>query len=184
MLKNFLSPQAYQELQREKARRLIERAATRSVGGVLEFTTVTKPDYNVNWHHRVLCDYLDRFVSGEIKRLMVFMPPRHGKSELVSRRLPAYILGRDPSAGVIACSYSADLASRMNRDVQRIIDSDAYGRIFPDTRLYGANVRTVAKGTYLRNSDIFEVVNHRGFYRSAGVGGGITGMGFNYVDLS
>lgn len=147
---------------------------------LLHFTNYTFPGYETNWHHAVLCDYLDRFATGEIKRLMVFMPPRHGKSELVSRRLPAYILGLNPDAQVIATSYGADLAQRMNRDVQRIIDSDAYRRLFPDTQLYGSNVRTVAQGAYLRNSDIFEVVNQRGAYRSAGTGGGITGMGFNF----
>ncbi len=101
-------------------------------------------------------------------------------SELVSRRLPAYILGKRPDAQIIACSYSADLAQRMNRDTQRIIDDTRYRELFPGTQLFGANVRTVAQGTYLRNSDIFEVVGHRGTYRSAGVGGGITGMGFDY----
>jgi predicted phage terminase large subunit-like protein len=138
------------------------------------------PAYQVNWHHRVLCHYLDRFVRREIKRLMVFMPPRHGKSELVSRRLPAYIFGVNPDAKIIACSYGADLASRMNRDVQRIMDTDHYRAAFPASQLFGANVRTVAQGTYLRNSDIFEIVDHAGIYRAAGVGGGITGMGFDY----
>jgi len=143
------------------------------------FVRLTFPGYEWGWHHRLLCSRLDDLVAGRITRLMVFMPPRHGKSELVSRRLPAFILGRDPDASLIACSYSSDLASRMNRDVQRIIDSDEYRRIFPGTRLYGKNVRTIADGAYLRNSDIFEVVGHRGVYRSAGTGGGITGMGFD-----
>ncbi|WP_373844366.1 hypothetical protein [Clostridium sp.] len=51
---------------------------------LVNFTTYTYPEYEVNWHHKVLCDYLDRFVNGEIERLTVFMPPRNGKSELVS----------------------------------------------------------------------------------------------------
>lgn len=150
---------------------------------VLAFTQYTKPDYFVGWHHRILCDYLDRFAAGEIPRLMVFLPPRHGKSELVSRRLPAYILGRDPNTTIIASSYSADLASRMNRDVQRIIDTPLYHDLFPNTQLFGSNVRTVARGSYLRNSDIFEIVSYSGVYRSAGVGGGITGMGGQYLIL-
>lgn len=107
------------------------------------------------------------------------MIPTHN-SELVSRRLPAWILGREPDANIIACSYGADLASRMNRDVQRIIDSEEYRSVFPDTQLFGKNIRTLAAGTWMRNSDLFEVVGHRGSYRSAGVGGGITGMGFDY----
>lgn len=113
-------------------------------------------------------------------RLMVFMPPRHGKTELVSRRLPAYVLGRNPNAQIIATSYSDDLASRNNRDTQRIMDSPEYAALFPDTQLNSSNVKTNARGGYLRNSDMFEVVGHRGSYRSAGVGGGITGMGFDF----
>lgn len=147
---------------------------------LLDFTEFTKPDYQTNWHHEVLCNYLDRFSAGEIKRLMVFMPPRHGKSELVSRRLPANLLGLNPDASIIACSYSADLASRMNRDVQRVMETPAYAKVYPKTRLFGSNVRTAAGGPYMRNSDIFEVVGHQGSYRSAGVGGGITGMGFDF----
>jgi hypothetical protein len=114
---------------------------------------------------------------------MIFAQPRSGKSELVSRRLPAYILGRDPDATIIAASYGADLARRMNRDVQRIIDTPEYQRLFPDTQLWGKNVRSVADGSYLRNSDLFEVVGHRGFYMSVGVGGALTGMGSKYMVL-
>lgn len=144
---------------------------------LLDFTMYTKRDYYVNWHHAKLCECLDKFVNGEITRLMVFMPPRHGKSELVSRRLPAFILGRRPDCSVIACSYSADLASMMNRDVQRIIDDVKYTKVFPGTKLSGENGRKSPNSSYLRNSDIFEIVDHKGIYRSAGVGGGITGMG-------
>lgn len=102
-------------------------------------------------------------------------------SEIASRRFPAYALGRYPDLSIIATSYSADLASRMNRDVQRVIDDEAYSEIFPGTRLYGKNIRTVASGAYMRNSDLFEVVGRRGVYRSAGVGGGITGMGGDVI---
>ena len=112
-----------------------------------------------------------------LRNLMVSMGPRHGKTELISRRLPAFAFGLNPNLRVIACSYGADLASLINRDVQRIIDEPRYAEIFPDTTLSSSNVRTVATGNYLRNSDIFEIVGHRGGYRSAGIGGGITGMG-------
>lgn len=147
---------------------------------LLAFTRYTMPDFQVSWHHQIVADHLTRFARGEIKRLMLFMPPRHTKSELVSRRLPAFIYGINPNARIIAASYSADLAQRMNRDVQRIIDTPEYGRLFPDTRLFGKNIRTVADGSYLRNSDIFEIVGRDGVYRGAGIGGGITGMGFDY----
>jgi len=165
------------ELNKRRKFAHIERAKN----NILDFTTYTKSDYNVNWHHKLLCSYLDRFVAGDIRRLMVFMPPRHGKSELVSRRLPAYIFGKNPNAKIIAASYSADLARLMNRDTQRIIDSEEYCDVFPKTRLFGKNIRAMADGSYLRNSDIFEIVGCRGIYRCGGVGGGITGMGADYA---
>lgn len=171
---------AAQILAERQAQRIDRARAALGRRHLLHFTNYTFPQYRVNWHHRVLCDALDRFARGELKRLMVFMPPRHGKSELVSRRLPAYLLGRNPNASIIATSYGADLASRMNRDVQRIIDTPEYAALFPETRLNSSNVRTVADGTYLRNSDLFEIVGRRGSYRSAGVGGAITGMGFDF----
>jgi len=148
---------------------------------LLDFTTYTYPGYEVNWHHRLICEHLDRFATERNQRLMVFVQPRAGKSELISRRLPAYILGRDPDAPIIATSYSASLASAMNRDVQRIMDSDEYHRLFPDTKLWSKNVRSDAQGSWLRNSDMFEVVGRRGYYLSAGVGGGITGRGGRYI---
>lgn len=102
--------------------------------------------------------------------------PTHN-SEIVSRRLPAYFLGRFPDAPMIACSYSAMLAQRMNRDTQRIIMSPEYGLVFPETTLNNSNVRSTSKGAWIRNSDEFEVVGRRGIYRSAGVGGSVTGFG-------
>ena len=153
--------------------------------GLAPFIFRIMPQYHMGWVHQEICDKLDRFLldvqEGRSPRLMITMPPRHGKSELASRMFPAYALGRNPDLSIIATSYSADLASRMNRDVQRIIESEEYGAIFPGTSLYGKNIRTVASGAYMRNSDIFEIVGRKGVYRSAGVGGGITGMGGNII---
>jgi predicted phage terminase large subunit-like protein len=106
---------------------------------------------------------------------MVFCPPQHGKSELVSRRLPAFMLGKNPNLKIAGASYSADLSQSFNREVQRIIQDPAYAELFPGTRLNDSNVKTSAKGSWLRNADIFEVVGSRGFYKSVGVGGPLTG---------
>ena len=165
-----MNPPTLDEFDQELARRCL-----------LDFTTYTYPGYEVNWHHELVCDHLNRFATERDQRLMIFMQPRAGKSELVSRRLPAYLLGRNPDAWVVAASYSAGLAERMNRDVQRIMDEENYQRIFPDTKLWGKNVRSVAGGTYLRNSEIFEIVGRRGGYKCAGVGGALTGMGGQYL---
>ena len=87
---------------------------------LLDFIKYTKSDYEVNWHHELICSELDAFLEDpERKRLMVFVAPRTGKSEIISRRLPAYYLGRNPDGQVIATSYGADLAQSMSRDVQR-----------------------------------------------------------------
>lgn len=116
-------------------------------------------------------------------RLMIFAPPRSGKSEIASRRFPAYALGKHPNWNIISCSYSSDLSNRMSRDTQRIIDSPQYHEVFPDTCLNGSNVRTVANGA-IRTAELWETISrdgklHGGSYRSAGVNGGITGQGMN-----
>lgn len=137
-----------------------------------DFIRYVRPGYVFNWHHLVLIDHLQRLADGEFSQLIVMMPPRHGKSELVSRLFPAWMLARNTDEQIIAASYSADLAGAMNRDCQRIISSEQYKEIFPDTNLSeGKDVGTV------RNSKRFDVVGSRGYYVSAGVGGGITGVG-------
>lgn len=143
------------------------------------FVRLTKSDYQFNWHHLHLIEKLQDFADGKIKRLMVFMPPRHGKSELASRRFPAWLLGRNPRAKIIATSYAAELASSFNRDVQRIIDEPKFKELFPETRLVGPGVKS--EKSWLRNNDIFEIVDHGGFYRCAGVGGAITGLGGDFL---
>ncbi len=147
---------------------------------LLTFAAFTKDDFAINWHHTIVAEAMDRFFKRDIVNLMIFLPPRMGKTELVSRRFPASALGRDPERRIIATSYSDSLASAANRDVQRIVDSDDYRSIYPQTTLSGENVRSNVTGSWLRNNDIFEIVGHRGFYRSAGIGSGITGFGFDF----
>lgn len=103
------------------------------------------------------------------------MPPRHGKSELVSRRLPAWLLGHHPDENVLICSYGASLANEMNADVQRVMDSSAYARTFPGVRLSRRGGAEAA-----RRADLAAVVGRRGVLRSAGAGGPIVGKGFSY----
>lgn len=137
-----------------------------------DFIEYVKPDYEFNWHHLELIEALQRLAERKTKRLIVMMPPRHGKSELVSRLFPAWILGRNPNEQIITASYSADLASAMNRDCQRVISSTEYKGLFPATKMNdGKQVGTV------RNNSRFDIVGTKGYYVSAGVGGGITGVG-------
>ena len=144
------------------------------------FVQYVQPGYLMGWVHERICAELDRFlqavVDGKSPRLMLTMPPRHGKTTLASRCFPAYVLGRYPDMSIIATSYSADLASRINRDVQRIMDDALYADLFPESSLSKPQ-RSTIYGNFLRNSDLFEIVGHKGTYRSTGVGGGITGQG-------
>ena len=149
---------------------------------LLNFTMYTMPDYEINWHHRIMCDYLEQWAFGDIKRLMIFMPPGSGKSELVSIRLPAWILGRNPNAFIMATSYSASLIRGMNKAVQRILQSEEYHELFPETQLYTKSARKDqdVEGTYTKNTEEFEIVNNKGYYKCAGVGGSITGKRFQF----
>lgn len=157
---NF-DPAIYQALKRRRCRESFRR-----------FIQYVHPAYFFNWHHDILIDACQRLAERKIKRLIVMMPPRHGKSEIVSRLFPAWALGRNPNEQIITASYSADLASAMNRDCQRIISSEAYQSIFQNTTLSdGRQVGVV------RNNSRFDIPGYKGHYLSAGVGGGITGVG-------
>ncbi|KER02829.1 phage terminase large subunit [Photorhabdus temperata] len=164
-------------------RRAIEKACT----SLMDFTLYTNSRYETGWFNELLCLELDQFLrdveNGKMPRLMIFAPPRSGKSELASRRLPAYALGKHPNWHIISCSYSSDLANRMSRDTQRIIDTEKYQDVFPNTRLNGTNIRTLAGGA-IRTAELWEVLDAKGqlqggSYRAAGVNGGITGQGMN-----
>ena len=157
---------------------------------LLEFTKLTNPNFKAGWSHKIIAYYLEKYWRGEIN-LILSLPPRHSKSELASRNLPAWGFGHNPDYEIISCSYADSLASRMNRDCQRIIESDIYREIFPNTRIQDLRKNfqgnpildddgeeITVTGNHLKNNSIFQIVGRRGVYRSAGVGGGITGMGF------
>ena len=152
----------------EAARELLLRRHSRK--RLLSFVCYTKKDYRINWHHRLLAERLDQLLAGAIRRLVVVMPPRHGKTELVSRRLPAFFLGREPAGKVICCSHTAELATQISRQVKRIMASAEYRRLFPQTVL--GTKRTGAAD----RADYWETTAG-GYFRAAGVGGAITGMG-------
>lgn len=145
------------------ARELLDRRAARR--GLIAFTKYTNPAYIAAPHHELIAAKLEAVARGEIKRLMICMPPRHGKSELASRRFPAWLFGLDPERQVIAASYNSDLANDFGREVRNIVASDEYGNLF-DARLaedsQAANRWHTDKG---------------GMYVAAGVGTAITGRG-------
>jgi len=132
---------------------------------LLDFVKYRFTAYRENWHHRLLADALERVERGELKRLIVNMPPRHGKSELVSVNFPAWCMGRNKDRSIMAASYSAALATDFGRKVRNIMDLAEYKILF-DTRLAED---AQAKGAWATNG--------RGEYNALGVGGAATGKG-------
>lgn len=150
------------EMQRRSARRRFE-----------EFPMYVNPKYTMMWFHRLIARHCQMLFDGEIGKLMITVAPQHGKSELVSRMFPAWALGVEPDLKIVGCSYSATLAGTFNRAIQRVIGSDEYKALFPDTFL---NDERLAKYRgYVCNAEMFETVGHTGFYKSVGVGGSLTG---------
>ena len=137
------------------------------------FLGYSNPKYELEWFHKEIADHCQMLLEGKIKNLMVFMPPQHGKSEIISRNFPAFAFGQNPDLKIVGSSYSADLAEQFSRAIQRTIDSREYHEIFPDTYLNGSDGRYVKN--CIRNVDFFELVGHRGFYKAVGVGGALTG---------
>lgn len=149
----------------------IVKAASRN--RLINFARYMQPDLALEPFHVVYYTLLDMFAHGKIRKMIVQMPPQHGKSEGSSRKLPAFMLGLDPDKKICIGSYAATIARDFNRDVQRIIDTANYRDLFPETYLNGSNVVTMAN-TYLRNSDVIEMVGHKGSLRVVGRGGSLT----------
>ena len=156
------------------ARALRERLNRESRSDLLRFTLATMPTFRPAGFHETYYKILTAFAVGDIKKLMVLMPPQHGKSEGSTRRLPAFILGKDPDKKVAIVSYNAPKARKFNREIQRIIDTPEYYDIFPETVLNDSYV-TSTEGTWFRNVDECEIVGHRGGFKTVGVGGPLTG---------
>ena len=148
----------------EAAKELLRRRAART--GLIGFTEYTLPSYQSAWHHILIANKLDAVARGEIDRLMINMPPRHGKSELASRRFPAMLLGVKPELSIISASYNMDKASEFGGEVRDIVRAAEYRALFPHIEL---KEDTTAKG--------FWRTEQGGYYIAAGVGTAITGRG-------
>lgn len=135
---------------------------------LVDFNRYIYPGYQENWHTQLICDALEKVLSGEIRFLMIEAPPRHSKSIHVSQLFPAYVMGKNKDDDVIVSSYSGDLAITHGRETRNIIDSSDFQNLF-DTKL---SADSKAKGKWNTNG--------RGAYNAAGVGGSITGKGAKY----
>lgn len=141
-------------------------AAKASLG---EFMRLLFPEYDQQPFHKVMVNKLEAVERGEIKRLMLNMPPRRGKSVHSSLYFPAWFMGRNPGKSVIACAHTASLANDFSRKVRRIVtdpDNPFHLRVLGDE---GAVQQWGVEGG--------------GVYVAAGVGGGITGKGAHLLSV-
>jgi predicted phage terminase large subunit-like protein len=145
---------------------------------LMPFTQRMNPLYDPAWYHHRIAQELDLVLAGKTPRIMLFMPPQHGKTELASRNLVALALGRNPDMHVIFGTYNATRAAEVSGEVQRIMASDDYGVLFPGTRLASD------KDPEVRQAAKFGVVGRRGGYQAAGIGQRIAGipMGLGVID--
>ncbi len=136
------------------------------------YITYTKTDYITSQFSEEVCKALDKFVedmlAGKRPILVLQAPPQHGKTEIVSRKLPAYLLGRFPNWRVGAASYDSGLANDNGQDVRRNINSHEHKVLFP--------ISTVARGKYDRDTiGQFNAPGGTGGYKGVGIGQGLTG---------
>jgi len=166
---------------------------------LVDFECYIAPYYRPARHHRLVGEYLEQVelyirTKGKegIDRLLILEPPRHGKSEQVSRHFPAWVLGRLPDTRIILASYGADLATKFSRAARDVVLSDKYRAVFGElasSREPLANRTGITDpgykdvGPVVLSEDSRSVVSwdlkapQRGGLMAAGVGGGITGTG-------
>jgi len=151
--------------------RMVDELATRnanqaSYDDLLAFCKKMDPNYIVGRHHRLLANMLMDIEKGVKDRICVNMPPRHGKSQLVSIFYPAWFLGRNPDKKVMMVSHTTDLAVDFGRKVRNLIATDGYKEVFPTVSLA---IDSKSAGRWN--------TNHKGEYFACGIGSSIAGRG-------
>lgn len=144
---------------------------------LLPYVAYQWPQYQDAPHHRLICRKLEAVERGEIKRLMIFVPPRHGKSLLASTYFPAWYLGRNPDKYIITATYGQDLADDFGRQVKNQMADPAFQEIFPGVAVADdsrASRRFAVDGDV---GGIEQSTNRQGAYYAVGVGGPLTGRG-------
>jgi predicted phage terminase large subunit-like protein len=160
-----MAPKASPE-NRAKIQALLEMdKIERSKESFLYFVTQMWPIFISGSHHKIMSDAFERVANGELKRLIINMPPRHTKSEFASFLLPAWFLGKFPQKKIIQTAHTAELATGFGRKVRNLVSSEQYQKVF-QTKL---SSDSKAAGRWNTNVG--------GDYFAIGVGGAVTGKG-------
>ena len=131
----------------------------------LSFVKCVWPEFIEGSHHRHIAEKFNKLATGELKRLIINMPPRHTKSEFASYLLPSWMVGRNPKLKIIQATHTGELAIKFGRKAKHLIDSEEYSKIF-QTRLQ-EDSKAAGRGETALGGEYF----------AAGVGGAITGRG-------
>lgn len=148
---------------------------------LIRFTEITMPHvkfpddptmsrYDAQKHHRALAAVLEEVERGGYKRVIITFPPRHGKSELATRRFPAWCIGRDPYRHLMIGSYNSTFAEDFGRDVRAIMEHPAFAQVFPDCKLQSGSKSAERLRTETRTGEGGQIV-------FLGRGGSATGRG-------
>lgn len=137
---------------------------------LISFCIHMQNDYLVGAHHKRLASLLEDLRNGDKDRICVSVPPRHGKSHLVSTYFPAWYLGNNPQHQILLVSHTTDLAVDFGRKIRNIIDSDKYQAIFPNVTL-AADSKSAGRWN----------TNHGGIFYACGVGSALAGRGANLL---
>ena len=160
-----LPPDVRQEFMRTFLKYSQKKKESKIQNNFMSFVKHVWPEFIEGSHHKIIAEKFDKLAKGEIKRLIVNMPPRHTKSEFSSFLLPAWMIGRKPNLKIIQSTHTTELAVRFGRKAKTLMDSPEYKEVF-DTRL---REDSQAAGKW--------ETQQGGEYYAAGVGSAITGRG-------
>jgi hypothetical protein len=145
---------------------------------LLNFCESINPNYEAQWFHEKIADVLEdaykALETGQKKRIILSVPPRHGKSQLASIYFPAWVLGKRPKTKFIVSTYGAELAEKNGLETRDLIASNAYSTIFPQTTL---KQDMKSRSNWMVDNKASGKENEKGQYYAVGVGGAVTGYG-------
>jgi len=152
--------------QRDEKLRQLKAAFELGRRKLMPFSFLVNPSYQYALHLDFLAGELEKVERGEIKKLMIFFSPRHGKSEMTSCNFPAWYLGRNPDKRIIHASYADSLSNEWSRRTRDVVEDEIYRAIFG-----------ISTDKDTRSVDNWRMAGHRGGMLSLGVGGSATGHG-------
>jgi predicted phage terminase large subunit-like protein len=160
-----------ERLRLELRLRLLE-AQEKASNYFLAFCQYVWPEMLVGEHHKRIAAAFDRVIEGKCKRLIIAMPPRHGKSQMGSYLFPAYVMGKRPQSKLIVGSHTAELAQRFGRMIRNLVDDEKYKELFPNT-LLSADSKAAGRWNTSQGGEAFFI----------GKGGAMTGRGGDIIIL-